>query len=186
MSISYDLNVSRFIFCVSGVPPSKFDNRCTLRKFSIISLIRKSDIRMPDVLNAYTPTTFTWLFICIAITWRQYYFYSQPRIFRLAIDLCSHCGTYRTARRLRFWQHYRVGCKTENINNWTAKLQNDWHNLIFLSHNLSAFLEKKKKTNTDSNAHTHGQTHTWCISTTSAQMLFSALARDCYRRWHLE
>lgn len=51
--ITYALNVSRFNFCVSGVPPSKLLSRCTLRRFSIISLMRGSDIRIPDVLKAY-------------------------------------------------------------------------------------------------------------------------------------
>lgn len=49
---TYDLNVSRFNFCVSGVPPSEFENRWTFRRFSIISFIRKSFIRMPDVRRA--------------------------------------------------------------------------------------------------------------------------------------
>lgn len=54
ITITYDLNVSRFNFCVSGVPPSLFVKRCTFRKLSIISLIRKSCILIPEVRNAYS------------------------------------------------------------------------------------------------------------------------------------
>lgn len=113
---------------------------------------------------------------------RHYFNYSQPRIFRLAIDRCSHCGTYRTTRRLHFWQQCLVGYNKRGKPILKFNLLNIGTFVHFSCH--ISFQVHSTHARSHSH-HKHTLTHTWCISIASAQMLFSALAWDVHHRSHL-